>query len=141
MRPARRPGRRAATDPGVAARKAVREALRMLKCGRLEAEVVVVDPPESARLNRMYMRRPGPAEVLSFPAPPAEPGGLIGEVVLCPCHIRRKAARLGYGWRRRLDELAVHGALHLMGWHHSGHEAEAEMFALQRAVLARLGAR
>ena len=130
---------RAAGDPGAMARAAAREALLALRCGRLEVEVVVATSRESARLNRLHLGRSGPAEVLSFAAPPAEPGGPIGEVVICPDHIRRKAARLGYGWRRRLDELAVHGTLHLMGWHHAGPEAEAAMFAVQRAVLARLG--
>jgi probable rRNA maturation factor len=133
--------RRTGASPVAAAEGAVGETLRMLRCGRLSAGVVVVDAPESARLNRLYMRRKGPAEVLSFAQPPLEPGGSLGEVVLCPAHIRRKASRLGYGWRRRLLELSVHGTLHLMGWHHSGPLAGRAMFAVQAAVLARMGGR
>lgn len=99
----------------------------------------MVSPAESARLNRRFRGKPEPADVLSFPAPGDAPGGSLGWLVLAPAVIRRRARRLGRSYAAWLAELAVHGTLHLLGFHHDDPEAAARLFALQRALVRRHG--
>lgn len=114
---------------------AVRTARRLLRCPRLGLSVCAVSPAGSARLNRAWRHRRGPADVLSFASPGDEPGGDLGEVYVCPPLIRRRARRLGLPYRRWLAELVVHGFLHLMGFHHGEPASGRRMFTVQAAIV------
>jgi len=123
-------------DPaGPAVARAARNALRVLRCPRLGAAFCAVGAAESARLNRAWRHRAGAADVLSFACPAGGPGGNLGEVYLCLPLIRRRARRLGLAPRRWIVELAVHGLLHLMGFHHGTREAADRMLTVQRAIV------
>lgn len=122
-----------------AAARSARATLAALGAPRLAVEVLVVTPAESARLNGRFRRKPRPADVLSFPAPGAVPGGTVGSLVLAPAVIRRRARRLGLPYASWLRELAVHGTLHLLGFHHDDPEAARRLFALQRALVGARG--
>ena len=116
-----------------------RGVLAALRCGRLGVDVAMVEAGEMSRLNARFRGKRGPADVLSFALPAADPGGAAGEVYLCPERISRRTGR-GARYYRRLAELTAHGVLHVLGYHHSDPVAEAQMFALQRAVLRRVSA-
>jgi len=123
-------------DPaGRLSARVARTALRFLRCRKLGVSFCSVVPAESARLNRLWRRRSRPAEILSFAAPADEPGGNLGEIYLCLPLIRRRARRLGLPYGRWVAELAGHGILHLMGFHHGDPEAERRMFTVQAAVV------
>jgi probable rRNA maturation factor len=51
-------------------------------------------------------------------------GEMVGEVVICPA-----CAEMG------VEDLVVHGALHLAGMDHSEDFEESEMFRAQRTVM------
>jgi len=119
--------------------RAARGALRALRCPRLGAGFCAVEAAESARLNRAWRHRAGPADVLSFASPPDRPGGNLGEVYLCLPLVRRRARRLGIAPRRWIAELAVHGLLHLMGFHHGTPEAARRMGTVQAALVRSRG--
>jgi probable rRNA maturation factor len=74
---------------------------------------------------------------LSFEA--ADPS-TVGELVLCLPTIRAQAKRTGLGERGELGYMLVHGVLHLLGYDHADAQGEAEMFALQDALYAKLEA-
>jgi rRNA maturation RNase YbeY len=129
-----------AGDCGVV-RKAMEGAVAGLGCRLLGAEVCGIGENESRALNRRYRSMDRPASVLSFSLPPSEPGGVIGQVLLCPGAVRRAARRMGYPYRRWLAELSVHGFLHLLGYRHDDGDSRALMFAHQKALLRRSGLR
>jgi probable rRNA maturation factor len=113
-----------------------------------ELSVVCVDPDAIAELHVRWMDLPGPTDVLSFPMDELRPGvageprpvGLLGDVVLCPAVAAEQAAAAGHGVGHELRILLAHGILHLLGYDHAEPAQEAEMFALQRDLVARFEA-
>lgn len=115
-------------------RRAARRTLRKLRCHRLSIDVFIVDERRAAVLNRRYRGKRKPAEVLAFPLPQVEPGGNIGQICVCPSVAARRAASIGRSRSGWLEELAVHGALHVLGFGHRDPAAAREMFSLQRSL-------
>lgn len=126
--------------------------------GLSELTLVFADRLTIASLNRQFMGREGPTDVLSFPidyepepsgrapdsggtGPGAPPEGeiptLIGDVVICPAEAAANAVEHEWALEDELALLVVHGVLHLLGWDHED-DAEAEaMEAREREILAR----
>ncbi len=117
--------------------------------GRPGAEVtlVVTDDGAVQALNRRYRGVDEATDVLSFPAQDPAPGfvsapeaaAYLGDIIIALPFTERQAAGLGRPLRSELRLLAVHGALHLLGYDHAEPEDEARMWARQDAILARLG--
>jgi probable rRNA maturation factor len=101
--------------------------------------VLLTGDAEIAELNGDYRGKPGPTNVLSFPAPEsARPH--LGDVAVAYRVTAREAAEQGKPLADHLLHLVAHGVLHLVGYDHED-EAEAEaMEALERRILAGLGA-
>lgn len=97
-------------------------------------------------LNKAWLGKDKPTNVLSFPAAPPAAGHAaaaeeraLGDVILAEETLIREAAELGIPFRHHLQHLVVHGLLHLLGHDHR-HASEAEeMEALEVAILASLG--
>jgi len=109
-----------------------------------DVSILLVDAITMAQYNERFMERKGPTDVLSFPMDelrvptPGQPPplGLLGDVVLCPQEIARRAPR-----NRRTPEsetayLLIHGLLHLLGYDHDEPANEAKMFKLQDRLFA-----
>jgi probable rRNA maturation factor len=90
-----------------------------------EVSVALVDPQTIRNLNFEFRDRDEPTDVLSFQVD-GPYGEMVGEVVICP-----DCADHGMG----VDELVVHGALHLGGMEHGEDFAASEMARVQRAVM------
>jgi probable rRNA maturation factor len=109
-----------------------------------EACVALSSDEQVARLNAAYRGKPGPTNVLSFPARSAAPTAIaqtrfLGDLVLAAGTVSREAAGLGLPLAHHLQHLVVHGLLHLLGYDHET-DAEAQvMEALEVRILARLG--
>ncbi len=83
--------------------------------------VVLCDDAEIADYHERFMRIPGPTDVISWPA-----DAPLGDVMVSCETARRQAAEYGNSWEREVCVLAVHGALHLLGWDdHSPVERQA----------------
>jgi probable rRNA maturation factor len=117
-----------------AVRQAARLILEMLGCARLSVDFSVMSIREARRLNRRFRGKTYAAGVLSFPMPTPAPGGPAGEVLICPSSAARQAARAGISRRRRLVQLATHGALHVLGYRHDDADSTRMMRALERAA-------
>ena len=102
---------------------------------RKEIVMVFVTSGEIRRLNRLYRRKDYATDILSFQ--PAEDSSL-GELVLCMPVIREQCKRTGLSERGELGYMIIHGVLHLLGYDHVQPADEAEMFALQDEIYARL---
>ncbi len=85
-----------------------------------ELGIVVGDDALLRDLNRQYRELDRPTDVLSFPDGARLPDGrvLLGEIVISLDTARRQAASLGHGEVRELEELVIHGVLHLLGHDH-----------------------
>ena len=93
-----------------------------------EVSVALVDPETIRALNFEFRDRDEPTDVLSFEVD-GPYGEMVGEVVICP-----SCAHHGMS----VDELVVHGALHLGGMEHGEDFGASEMARLQRAVMEEL---
>lgn len=119
-------------------------------CPEGELSVVIVDDGEIQILNRDYLQRDRPTNVISFPMQEGEDAGIqpamLGDVVISADTAERDAREAGVSFESELYFLLLHGILHLCGFDHErGTEAEAlrmeekerEIFALlQREFLA-----
>jgi probable rRNA maturation factor len=93
-----------------------------------EVSVVLVDPETIHDLNFEFRDRDEPTDVLSFQVD-GPYGEMAGEVVICPECVDPELS---------VDELVVHGALHLGGMEHPEDFGASEMARLQRAVMEEL---
>jgi probable rRNA maturation factor len=78
-------------------------------------------------LNRRWMKKDRPTDVLSFPLGETGPDGryYLGDIVIAAPVAARQARQKGHGLDRELRLLAIHGFLHLLGYDHfAGIEGE-----------------
>jgi probable rRNA maturation factor len=71
-------------------------------------------------LNRKFMKKDGPTDVLSFPIGEKGPDGkfYLGDIVIAVPVAFRQAREKGHSLDRELRLLAIHGFLHLLGYDH-----------------------
>lgn len=105
-----------------------------------ELSLVFVDDARIAQLNAAYLKHEGPTNVISFPMREGEFGDLnphlLGDVVISMDTCAREAQAADLSLDERLDELIVHGVLHLFGYDHVHGQAEARaMEAKSRELL------
>ena len=97
-----------------------------------EVSVALVPLLTICELNLEYRDIDSPTDVLSF-GMDGPYGEMVGEIVVSPEYVASEAAKV--------EELVVHGALHLAGMDHGEDFAESEMVVVQEAVLRRAGVR
>ncbi len=111
------------------------EAFAHQLCERVTAgrwfQCLITDDRELQRLNRQFLGKDYPADVLSFPAAESAkmPAGL-GEIAISYQRAREQAAAFGHSIRDEIRILMLHGVLHLMGMDHErdrGAMARAEV--------------
>jgi probable rRNA maturation factor len=94
-----------------------------------ELSVVFVDDADISLLNRQYLNREGPTNVIAFPMQEGEYSGinpnLAGDVVISVDTAERESGDAQMEIEERLDQLLVHGILHLFGYDHEHNDAEA----------------
>jgi len=90
-----------------------------------EVSVALVEPAVIHELNLKFRNKDEPTDVLSFEMD-GPYGEMVGEVVICP-----SCASPEMG----VEELAVHGALHLSGMDHGEDFEGSEMARAQETVM------
>jgi len=115
-------------------RRAGERTVRFLRCPRVRVNIYGVSPETARAINLAFRKRKGPAGILSFALPGSDPEGERGEILLCVGTVRRLAAERSKTLKAMLSELAVHGMLHVLGFHHGSPGEEIRMAALQRAI-------
>jgi len=106
-----------------------------------ELSILLVDDSEIEELNRKYLNREGPTNVIAFPMQEGDfahiSPQLLGDVVVSVDTARKEAETGGIHVDERLLELLVHGILHLVGYDHELSETEAlRMEAKSNELLA-----
>lgn len=94
-----------------------------------ELSILFTDDERIAELNRRYLGRKGPTNVLAFPmiseSSPQLLSGMLGDVVISLDTAVSESKELGEPLQRTVDRLLVHGILHLLGYDHEVSRKEA----------------
>lgn len=103
-----------------------------------EVSYTFVSAEEIRGLNRDYLQRDHPTDVIAFDL--GDGGDLLGDVYISPEVAAANAADHGETAQREMVRLVVHGSLHVIGLDHpEGPEREsAPMFVLQEELLRSL---
>ena len=108
-----------------------------------ELTLRLVDPATITVLNKQWMGKDGPTDVLSFPMDELTPGrddeespeGYLGDIALCPQVAEQQAPAAGHTAQDEINLLTVHGILHLLGYDHAEPAEHQEMFGIQGRLL------
>jgi probable rRNA maturation factor len=92
-----------------------------------EVSVVLVGPETIRKLNSEFRSKDAETDVLSFEVD-GPYGEMVGEVVICPACADMP-----------VEELVVHGALHLAGMDHGEDFGSSEMAETQRGIMEQTG--
>ncbi|MGH2544918.1 MAG: rRNA maturation RNase YbeY [Ardenticatenaceae bacterium] len=123
---------------------AVRHTLRAEEIPQQsELSLVIIGDAEIARLNAAYRQESGATDVLTFPyehdGADEEMANYLGDVIIGYEQAARQAEEEGHAVEEELLLLAVHGALHLLGYDDETAEEKERMWARQRAIMEELG--
>lgn len=106
--------------------------------------ILIVDNAAIREINRDYLQRDRPTNVISFAMQEGEGGGiqpyLLGDVVISAERAAEDAAAAKIPFEHELIFLLLHGILHLLGFDHErgSEEQAAEMEARERELFAAL---
>lgn len=124
-----------------------------------ELSILFVDEDAIAELNKRFLGKEGPTDVLAFPIDddvyeggrlpdslgPAGPADdidpsdlptLLGDIVVCPSVARRNAPDHAGTYEDEMALLVVHGILHLLGMDHAEDEEAQAMERREQELLA-----
>jgi len=118
-----------------------------LGCRDKELSLLFTDDGRMADLNRRYLGREGPTNVLAFPMTDADPhkdqgpdidAGLLGDVVISLDTARKEAEETGETLEQAVERLLIHGILHLLGHDHVGNRGAAVLMEREEERLMAL---
>lgn len=106
-----------------------------------ELSLLLVDDAQIQDLNRQYLRRDKPTNVLAFSMGEGEFAtlhpNLLGDLVISVETARRQSNRFGLNEREMVILLMIHGILHLTGYEHEGTKRGARAMAMKQKELFR----
>ncbi len=116
-----------------------REALKSDDVQEAEVSVTLLDDEKISALNREYLQKDGPTDVIAFSLH-ASGDPVLGDVYLGYEQARRQADELGIPLDEELLRLAIHGTLHVLGHEHpeGKDRGESEMYRTQEELLSRV---
>ena len=95
-----------------------------------ELSILIVDDQQIAQLNRDYLNRQGPTNVIAFPMRAGRfseiTPNLLGDVVISVETAHREGQNADLSMQERFDQLLIHGILHLCGYDHESTKSEAQ---------------
>ena len=120
----------------------VTDALLHLGYDQAEISIVLVDDKYIQRLNKKYLGRDRPTNVIAF----SQQEGMgpqndhLGDVVVSVERARAEAMAASIGDMDRVLELLIHGICHLAGYDHEGVSAEdaKDMFRKEKEILEKI---
>jgi len=120
----------------------VTDALLHLGYDQAEISIVLVDDKYIQRLNKEYLGRDRPTNVIAF----SQQEGVgpkndhLGDVVVSVERARTEAMAASMGDMDRILELLIHGICHLAGYDHEGVSAEdaKDMFRKEKEILEKI---
>jgi probable rRNA maturation factor len=114
-----------AIDPDITEKNADR-ILKMLGKKDSELSLVLCDDRYIRRLNKQYLGKDRPTNVISFPQQEGEgiEGHHLGDIVISAQRAAAEAVKSCIPFEERLLQLIVHGICHLCGYNHEDVSAD-----------------
>src|SRR5882724_6895060 len=113
----------------------VEKAIRVLPAETAGVTVAFVSDRAMSELNRLWRRKRGTTDVLSFPAVQDEfekmEGSSLGDVVISVEQAARQASENGLTFEQEIAQLILHGLIHLCGYDHSTDDGEMNRLELR----------
>ena len=111
------------------------EALEVIGAGHRDAAIVFVSDGAIKKLNREFRGKDYATDVLSFPSQPesfeAEAETNLGEIVISLDRARTQAKENGLTLVNEVEQLILHGLLHLCGHDHETDDGEMNRLELK----------
>jgi probable rRNA maturation factor len=113
-----------------------------LGCRDKELSVLFTDDDRITELNRQYLKRQGPTNVLAFPMGDVRmqefESAMLGDVVISLDAAMRDSRESLEPVEYTIDRLLIHGVLHLLGYDHEKSEADAIRMETKETILMEL---
>ena len=123
-------------------RQKAQAILSALASPEAELSILIVDDPQIELLNQTYLNRSGPTNVIAFPMQAGEfkhiSPHLLGDVVISIETAHRESTAAQIELETRLDQLLVHGILHLFGYDHETNQEDAHRMETRASTLLEL---
>jgi len=122
--------------------RAAKAALFQQAAPDADLTLVLTGDTQIQVLDRDFLGKDAPTDVLSFPACETDPETgrrYLGDIIISVPRAEAQSIAAGHSLEAELSLLVVHGVLHLLGHDHAGAEEKARMWAAQSEVLTRLG--
>lgn len=115
-------------------RQSANRILKKLNCQKQELSLLLVDNEQIQEINKKYLNRNYPTNVIAFSQTEGEFGhlhhGIMGDIVISAERASSDAMEEGLPFDDELDFLLIHGILHLTGYNHED-ATDAEINAMK----------
>ena len=104
----------------------------------VELSILLTDDAVISELNRRYLCKNGPTNVLAFPMGEeslSEEPAMLGDVVISVNTAVKESNQSGDPLEQTVSRLLIHGILHLLGYDHEKSRAEARRMKKEEARL------
>ena len=112
-----------------------------MACDKKELSILFTDDGHIQELNKKYLAKDRPTNVLAFPMtddPADVQSGMLGDVVISVDTAVREAAETGETVEEAIRRLLVHGLLHLLGYDHERSKKDEKIMSIEEARLKML---
>jgi probable rRNA maturation factor len=104
--------------------------------------LVLTGDDEIRALNRTYLGKDAPTDVLSFSSDEKNPENgwnYVGDIIISIPRAEAQAEAAGHLLAEEISLLVIHGILHLLGYDHAEMDEKEQMWTMQAEVLQTLG--
>jgi len=128
-------------------RRTVSRIFKLLDCVDNELSIVFTDDEHIKILNRQYLGKNIPTNVLSFPIQEGEyfniNPNMMGDIVISVDTAEKDARKGHLTLRQEIDFLLIHGILHLLGYNHenTSREKVIEMKKKEKELFNKINSR
>jgi probable rRNA maturation factor len=125
-------------------RRGLKRLLKELDCEDREISLLLVDDDRIREINKNYLKRDRPTNVISFAMTEGEFGDvhpeILGDIILSVETAARDALIGHLDFMDELEFLLIHGLLHLLGYNHEnvGSDEEEKMKTREGELFFRL---
>ena len=122
--------------------RAARAVLDLSGVPDADLTLVLTGDSQIQTLNRDFLGKDAPTDVLAFPADESDPETgrrYLGDVIVSLPRATEQAVERGHTVGAEVQLLVVHGVLHLLGHDHAGADDKTRMWVFQAEALERLG--